>query len=562
VNMSGIEVTKTLGIIFRSLMVVSIVGWEIGFNSSIAWSSKSRSFPDALGAQSTSFSPSLISDLLNTKPEAATLSSNKSTDATDTMTEIISVSELSDVQPGDWAFQALQSLIEKYDCIAGDLNAAYRGEQALTRYEFAAELNRCLVQINEYITEETTNFATQEDLATLQRLTEEFKAELSAVQSQVSILENQTAELEANQFSTTTQLSGEVVFAATGIFGDEIATSEGKNELLNETVIFSNRVRLFFNTSFTGEDLLRVRLQSGNTSNLSEATGTSMARLGFDANSENQLELNQLYYRFRIGELAEVTVIASGTLFDVADTLNPLLGSDSKGSPFLFGVRSPIYRENIGGTGAGVSYDLSPNVNLSLVYLATEAGDISAGLFSGPFSALGQLTWRPNDDIDIGLVYSRSYNGIEINAGSGNANVPFGNASQSITANSYGLVANIRINPRVSLGGWAGFVQATATDLPDNPTADISYYAVTLAFPDLGGEGNLGGIVFGQPPKLIRNEFGRDDADTALNIEAFYRFQMNDHISITPGLLIITNPEHNRDNSTIYVGTIRTTFSF
>ncbi|MCA1994697.1 MAG: carbohydrate porin [Coleofasciculus sp. S288] len=38
--------------------------------------------------------------------------------------------------------------------------------------------------------------------------------------------------------------------------------------------------------------------------------------------------------------------------------------------------------------------------------------------------------------------------------------------------------------------------------------------------------------------------------------------QINDSIEITPGLLVILNPEHDRGNDTIYVGTIVTTFSF
>jgi hypothetical protein len=33
--------------------------------------------------------------------------------------QVTSVSQLSDVQPTDWAFQALQSLVERYGCIAG-----------------------------------------------------------------------------------------------------------------------------------------------------------------------------------------------------------------------------------------------------------------------------------------------------------------------------------------------------------------------------------------------------------------------------------------------------------
>ena len=68
-----------------------------------------------------------------------------------TMAQVTSVSQLSDVQPTDWAFQALHSLVERYGCIAGFPNQTYRGDQALTRYEFAAGLNACLNQVNELI---------------------------------------------------------------------------------------------------------------------------------------------------------------------------------------------------------------------------------------------------------------------------------------------------------------------------------------------------------------------------------------------------------------------------
>ena len=48
----------------------------------------------------------------------------------------------------------------------------------------------------------------------------------------------------------------------------------------------------------------------------------------------------------------------------------------------------------------------------------------------------------------------------------------------------------------------------------------------------------------------------------AFNLEAFYRFPKSNRIFLTPRLLVIFNPEQNNDNHTIYVGTIRTTFSF
>ncbi len=65
------------------------------------------------------------------------------------------------------------------------------------------------------------------------------------------------------------------------------------------------------------------------------------------------------------------------------------------------------------------------------------------------------------------------------------------------------------------------------------------------------------------PPKVTDNDINsREDQDTSLHLEAFYRIQATNNISITPGLLVITNPEHNDSNNTIYVGTVRTTFSF
>jgi len=64
---------------------------------------------------------------------------------------VTSVSQLSDVKPTDWAFTALQSLVERYGCIAGYPDRTFRGKQATSRYEFAAGLNACLDKINEII---------------------------------------------------------------------------------------------------------------------------------------------------------------------------------------------------------------------------------------------------------------------------------------------------------------------------------------------------------------------------------------------------------------------------
>lgn len=128
---------------------------------------------------------------------------------------VTSVSQLSDVRPTDWAFTALQSLVERYGCIAGYPDSTFRGKQATSRYEFAAGLNACLDKINEIISAGLADKVSKEDLATLQKLQEEFAAELATLRGRVDALDAKTAKLEAQQFSTTTKLTGEVIFSAT-----------------------------------------------------------------------------------------------------------------------------------------------------------------------------------------------------------------------------------------------------------------------------------------------------------------------------------------------------------
>lgn len=170
-----------------------------------------------------------------------------------TVGQVTSVSQLSDVKPTDWAFQALQSLVERYGCIAGYPDRTYRGNRAMTRYEFAAGLNACMDRVNELIAAATADLVKKEDLETLRKLQEEFAAELATLRGRVDALEAKTATLEKQQFSTTTKLAGEAIFAVSSEFN-----RDGNN------AVFQDRVRLTLNTSFTGKDLLVTRLAAGN----------------------------------------------------------------------------------------------------------------------------------------------------------------------------------------------------------------------------------------------------------------------------------------------------------
>jgi hypothetical protein len=78
--------------------------------------------------------------------EQINLYTNESS-ADDTMEQVTNVTQLRDVAPGDWAYEALRSLVERYGCIAGYPDRTFRGNRATTRFEFAAGLNACLNQL-------------------------------------------------------------------------------------------------------------------------------------------------------------------------------------------------------------------------------------------------------------------------------------------------------------------------------------------------------------------------------------------------------------------------------
>jgi hypothetical protein len=194
--------------------------------------------------------------------EQINLYTNESS-ADDTMEQVTNVTQLRDVSPGDWAYEALRSLVERYGCIAGYPDRTFRGNRATTRFEFAAGLNACLNQVERLIVASGEGFIRRQDLETLQRLVKEFQTELTTLGTRVDTLEGRVAFLEDRQFSVTTKLTGSADFALIDAWGDRRAVPSGQTptEDLDVNTFFPGRVGLNFDTSFTGKDRLRKALQ-------------------------------------------------------------------------------------------------------------------------------------------------------------------------------------------------------------------------------------------------------------------------------------------------------------
>ncbi|WP_414622414.1 iron uptake porin [Calothrix sp. CCY 0018] len=510
--------------------------------------------------------------------------------------QVTSVSQFSDVQPTDWAFQALQSLVERYGCIAGYPNGTYRGNRALTRYEFAAGLNACLDRVNELIATATADIVTREDLATLQRLQEEFSAELATLRGRVDALEARTAEIEANQFSTTTKLVGEAIFALTDGFGD---TADD----LNNTV-FQNRIRLDLQTSFTGKDVLHTRLATGNAQRLNTGTdvdGDGIAdvsgenfqtfNLTGDPTNSNDVYLDWLAYYTNLGP-AQLYVSATGGIHsDYAATVNPYFEDYDGGNGALstFASESPIYRIG-GGAGAALNIKfgagnsiLRPS-SLTVGYLGSEPSNpgIGSGIFNGNYAALGQLNFNVSNRIALAATYVHGYHGAGstlFDAGGFGGTTTRADGSVIPTpvvgttqanlienpssSNSYGLAAAIRPSDKFSISGFVSYHDVTGFGADDD--FEAWSWGAGIALPDFGGRGNVLGVFAGAQPYSLNRGLatdGRNDADIPYHIEGFYKYRVNDNVSITPGVIYQTSSGQNDDSDDTFIGTLRTTFTF
>ena len=493
---------------------------------------------------------------------------------------VTSVSQLSDVRATDWAFTALQSLVERYGVIAGYPDRTFRGKQALSRYEFAAGLNSALDKINEIISSGLADKVSKEDLATLQKLQQEFASELATLRGRVDALDAKTAKLEAQQFSTTTKLRGEAIFGLAGASdGVGAATNTDKTN-----VVFQYRTRLNFDTSFTGKDLLRTRLQATNTNGDGRIDGTTAttglgvrnaSRLSYETGSgANTFEINRLFYRFPVGDSFTAYIAPIGQTEDVINPLNPL-ESDGQGTISRFGRYSPLNRIAT-GTGAGTSglavagfdWKLSDKVNFQAAYSATNAAGATGtgGVTGGDTKIAAQFVIKPAENLTFGVGYANAYtvgntlgSGLNSESINGTTGTVSGIKSNTVVGNLIWDITN-----KFTFTTWGSFIFADAVGTTSAAGTTFTSWNATLSGKDLFSEGDLAALSFGQP-LFTSSVIGSGTASpngTPYQLEALYRFRVSKNISITPGVFFVFNQGSDSVNGTATVGVVRTTFSF
>jgi hypothetical protein len=478
----------------------------------------------------------------------------KAQNGTSLSSPVTPVTELRDVQPTDWAFSALQQLQQRYQCIQGYPDQTFRGEQAITRYEFATFLNRCLSQLEANIS--------AEEKSTIQRLQNEFARELAILRGKVDAATARVRELELTQFSTTTKLHGIVNFVVTN--SDQAQEETG--------VVLQARSRLNFNTSFTGRDLLLTRLTAGNsiTSDLANNTSELTQTHQWRGNTDNELTLSKLSYRFPLAENTRAIFTARGGQHADYNTpaVNPFFEDGNAGTTTLstFAQRNPILSLG-GGSGLAFSHIMNDSLLLGVGYYTLDASNPEEGLFNGSYSTGVRLKWNVTEQFSLGLNYLHSYfeqGEFSFSDGLSEPSAIVGTAVVNDTldpfptvTNAYGVELFWQANPKLAFGGRLGYTDVKAIGEGEG---EIWNYAFSVVFPHIGNRGNLGGIIIGAQPYLGSLEGNPQlSNDIPWHLEGFYKWQVSDHIALTPGVIWHLNPNQDDATADILTSTLRMT---
>jgi len=409
----------------------------------------------------------------------------------------------------------------------------------------------------------------------LKKLLAEFEKELAILKGRVDGLEAKVGELEANQFSTTTKLNGIATMVIGGVSGTNrgVAGTAAPNFDQGDNITFNYDVKLNFDTSFTGKDLLRTQLRTGNAGFNSAFQPFSSPNTGLEAftdqclgnNSPNGcsdgVNINRLFYQFPIGENFTGTFGAKVRQDDMLALWPSAYPTDSVLDLFTYAGARGAYSLFL-GAGLGLSYEKNGwSISANYVSFDTSSSDSTVG-FGEDLSATVQLGYaKENWGAAIAYTYTDTTNSF-----------PGTSEFNSVGLSAYWSPLEARWFPSIS----AGF----SFSADGNPFAaadeDGWSWMVGLQWADAFIKGNALGMAIGsagQTGGIFGGGFGtggiwtdRRNAEDTLAYELWYKFQVTDNISITPAFFWVQNEPFGifgllggDDN---FGGLIKTTFKF
>ncbi len=378
-----------------------------------------------------------------------------------------------------------------------------------------------------------------------------------------------TEALEATRFAPTTTVNLQINGVLGGLQYSGSAVDSASNTaagvpLLNGLSL-NHETRLTIDTSFTGQDLLRIRFRSGNfaPSGFFSNPPTPLTRLDFafqepacldgaDNCAGQLISVNRAYLQVPLGPEIRVSL---GPRIMQLDML-PVWPSVYSASPILdlfqYAGAPGAYGKRLGG-GFGIWWQprgTLQGLTLGYAYVAGGAGGSprGGGLFSGSSaqtSTLQLALTRPQWNITG--AYTLSGPQVRLRG------TPL--ASQLAAGSREG-----------SLGSWslAGYWQPRSSGwLPSislgwgqdrfrfgfSPVAGLSgihsrSWYTGLVWSDVLGAGNSLGFAFGSPAHVSAIQAPTPNSldDRGLAFELYYRIQLTDDLALTPAVFWLTRP--------------------
>jgi len=408
----------------------------------------------------------------------------------------------------------------------------------------------------------------------LKRLMKEFEKELAVLKGRVDGLEAKVGELEANQFTTTTKLSGlaTCVVGANQFTGSSInraanTVNRRNNELSGEPLpplplpgatTFNYDLQLSFDTSFNGKDLLKTILRAGNFADSvfgGQPFDLSLAQLEIafqedcgDADCSDVVAIDKLYYQAPLGSGFTATVGARVGQEDMLALWPSVYPADTILNVLAVNGAPAAYNKRL-GPGAGLWWQ-SNGFSVSANYVAsnaTVANPSAGGIGTAASGGTGSLQLAYGGE-RWGLAAIYSY--LQPEGGSLPGGTPFTNSAidenLSARTNAIGLSgyfqpAKSGYLPSVSLG-WGLNSTSYVQSQPTGSLSQSQSWMAGLQWSDVFIKGNDFGMGVGQPVFAAGLTGSATPDDGGFVWEWWYKVQVTDTITVTPALIYLSRP--------------------
>ena len=365
--------------------------------------------------------------------------------------------------------------------------------------------------------DEMNSYVRKKSSSKKQLNSESFSTDLVKINESVERIDSGINEFEAGSFSETTTMSGSTSF--------QFGVVDKSN--ITEAVTSTYSIKTDLNTSFTGEDNLKVGIEAGSSSALIDFNLESSVVGG------DNLNVASMYYQFPLGEFQ----VAVGPLLD-SDDLMPTKTSTYSDKFFFesqYSLKSNFYASRGTGAGLAVARTFDGGFNASASVIGTGASTNS-----------GFLTAEGIDVTTLSLGYDADKFGGGIIFQNSDSLCTLADDFRLALCNDFGITALIdegymtttiggyyRPDEKLTFSITSSFIDPTVEGARVDTIQDFQF-AVDREW----GPGTLHATYktfpFYKVPDLNGDRIQQDDL--GYFIEVYYTYNVNDSLTLRPGI--------------------------